>query len=45
TFNTARFAESIKNHKSGTDVITGKTVDVSSSITLEAKSVLVLELK
>ena len=45
TFNTARFAESIKSHKSGTDVITGKTVDVSSSITLEAKSVLVLELK
>jgi len=45
TFNTARFAESIKNHKSGTDVITGKTVDVSSTLTLEAKSVLVLELK
>jgi len=44
-FNTARFAESIKNYKSGTDVITGKTVDVSSTLTLEAKSVLVLELK
>ncbi len=44
TFNTARFAESIKSHKSGKDVISGKTVDVSSSITLEAKSVLVLEL-
>jgi glycosidase len=45
TFKTARFAESIKNLKSSTDVITGKTVDVTGEVTMEPKSVLVLELK
>ena len=44
TFKTARFAESIKTHKSGKDVLTGKTVDVSTEVTIEPKSVLVLEL-
>ncbi|MXN91213.1 alpha-amylase [Flavobacterium sp. Sd200] len=45
TFKTNRFAESIKTHKSGTDVITGKAVNLSGDVTMEAKSVLVLELK
>lgn len=45
TFKSARFAESIKNHKSGVDVITGKTVNVTGDITMEPKSVIVLELK
>ena len=44
TFKTARFTESIKTHKSGKDVLTGKTVDVSTEVTIEPKSVLVLEL-
>ena len=44
TFKTGRFAENIKNHKSGKDVITGKTINLSGEITMEAKSVLVQEL-
>jgi len=44
TFKTARFAESIKSHKSGNDILTGKTVDLSAEVTIEPKSVLVLEL-
>lgn len=42
---TNRFKENIKNFKSGKDVLTGKTFDLSSEITLEPKSALVLELK
>ncbi|MFC0781114.1 glycoside hydrolase family 13 protein [Flavobacterium sp. HJSW_4] len=42
---TNRFKESIKNFKSGKDVITGKTFDLASEITLEPKSALVLELE
>ena len=45
TFGTGRFGESLKNYKSGTDVITGKTVNVTGEITMEPKSVMVLELK
>ena len=45
TFKTARFAENIKNYKSGKEVLTGKTVDVSNEITIEGKSVLILELQ
>jgi glycosidase len=45
TFKSARFAESIKNYKSGTDVVTGKTVNLTGDITMEPKSVLVVELK
>ena len=45
TINTGRFLENIKSFKSGKDVLSGKTVDLSSEISLEAKSVLVLELK
>ncbi|WP_294818176.1 glycoside hydrolase family 13 protein [uncultured Flavobacterium sp.] len=45
TFGTARFAERLNGLTNGKDVLTGKTVDVSKDITMEAKSVLVLELK
>lgn len=45
TFGTARFGESLKNYKSGTDVVTGKTVNVTGDITMEPKSAIVLELK
>lgn len=44
TFKASRFAESIKEHKSGKDVISGKTIDVSGEITMEPKSVFILEL-
>jgi hypothetical protein len=43
--NTARFAENIGNHKTGKDVITEQNIDVTKEITLEPKSVLILELK
>ena len=43
--NTNRFAENIVNYKTGKDVITGKEIDLANEITLEPKSVLILELK
>ncbi|MBP6551098.1 MAG: glycoside hydrolase family 13 protein [Flavobacterium sp.] len=43
--NTTRFAENIGNHKSGKDAITEQNIDVTKEITLEPKSVLILELK
>ena len=45
TFKTNRFAENIQSHQSGKDIHSGKIIDVENEITLEAKSVLVLELK
>ena len=45
SFKTNRFQESIQNHTSGKEVITDKTFDLKSEITLEPKSVLILELK
>ena len=45
TFGTARFAERLTGFSNGKDVLTGKTVDVTKDISMEAKSVLVLELK
>ena len=45
TIKTNRFKENIKNFKSGKDVFTEKTFDLSSEITLEPKSALILELK
>lgn len=45
TFKTARFAERIKNYRSGTDVLTGKSVSLTGDVTMEPKSVLILELK
>jgi glycosidase len=45
TFGTKRFTERLTRFSNGKDVLTGKTVDVTKDITMEAKSVLVLELK
>jgi glycosidase len=45
TLNTMRFAENIRNYKIGKDVITHKIIDLTTEITLEPKSVLILELK
>ena len=45
TLKTDRFAENIENFKTGKDVITDKTIDVTKEITMEPKSVLILELK
>ena len=45
TFSTNRFQESIMNYKTGNDVLFGKTVDLKRDITIEGKSVLILELK
>ena len=42
---TKRFAESIQNNKSGNDVLSGKNIDLTNDISIEGKSVLVLELK
>ncbi|MBF0693862.1 MAG: glycoside hydrolase family 13 protein [Flavobacterium sp.] len=44
TLNTDRFAQNIKNFKSGTDVISGKTVNLSD-LTIEASSAMIVELK
>ena len=45
TFSTNRFQESIANYKTGNDVLTGKSIDLKNDITIEGKSVLILELK
>lgn len=45
TFKTARFQESIKNYKSGKDVLSEKSFDLKKDIEIEGKSVLILELK
>jgi glycosidase len=45
TFKTNRFAESIQNHLGGKDIFTGKMIDLKNELTIEGKSVLVLELK
>jgi len=42
---TNRFQENIKSFKSGKDVLSGKSVDLKNEISLDGKSVLVLELK
>lgn len=42
---TNRFAENIGYYKMGKDVITDKIIDITKEITLEPKSVLILELK
>lgn len=44
-FKTARFQESIGNFKTGKEVLSGKTIDISNEITIDAKSALILELK
>ena len=45
TLKTNRFAENIGNYKTGIDVITDKIIDITKEITMEPKSVLILELK
>ncbi len=45
TVKTDRFAESLTTHKKGKDVLEGKTVDVIKDITMQPKSVLILELQ
>jgi len=42
---TNRFQESIQHYKTGKDIMTGKTVDLKNDITMESKSVLILELQ
>ncbi|WP_291102349.1 MULTISPECIES: glycoside hydrolase family 13 protein [unclassified Flavobacterium] len=44
TINTHRFQENIGNYKTAKDVITEQTIDITNEITLEPKSVLILEL-
>ena len=45
TINTHRFQENIKDYKIGKDVITEQSIDITNEITLEPKSVLILELQ
>lgn len=45
TVATDRFKENIKDFKSGKEVITEQTFDITKEVTLEPKSVLILELK
>ena len=45
TFKTNRFAENIKNYLSGKDIFTETTFDLNNDITIEGKSVMILELK
>lgn len=44
-FKTARFQENIKNFTSGTDVLTGKSINIKNDVTVEGKTALILELK
>ncbi len=45
TVKTSRFKENIQNYTAGKDVITNATFDVKNDISIEGKSVLILELK
>jgi len=45
TLKTDRFTENIGNYKTGKDVISDKIIDVTKEIYMDAKSVLILELK
>ena len=45
TFRTNRFAENIKKYQSGKDIFTEKTFALKNDITIDGKSVLILELK
>ena len=45
TVKTNRFKENIKDFKTGKDVISELTFDVTNEIIIEPKSVLILELK
>jgi glycosidase len=45
TFKTARFQENIKAYKAGKDILTANSYDLSSEISLEEKTALILELE
>ena len=45
TIKTNRFQENIRSFTSGKDVISGKMVDLKEEVSLEGKSVLILELR
>lgn len=45
TFKTSRFQESIQNYTSGKDVLSGLSMDLKNDISIEGKSIFVLELK
>ena len=45
TFKTNRFQENILNYKTGKDILTSSNFDLSNDISIEGKSVLILELK
>ena len=45
TFKTNRFQESIQKYTSGKDLLTGVSIDLKNEITIDGKSVLILELK
>ena len=45
TFKTNRFAENIQNRQTGFEILSGKTIDLKNDISIEGKSVLILELK
>jgi hypothetical protein len=44
-FKTNRFKENTSNYKIGTDVLTGKSINLQNDIEIDGKSVLILELK
>ncbi|MBL7739391.1 MAG: glycoside hydrolase family 13 protein [Chitinophagaceae bacterium] len=45
TINTSRFAEMIRDKRSGTDVLTGQTISLEKAITVAPMSALILEIK
>jgi glycosidase len=45
TIKASRFQESIQNNLYGKDVLTGKSIEFKNDITIEGKSVLILELQ
>jgi glycosidase len=45
TINTSRFKESIKNYSQGLNILDNSTISVEKEINIEAKSILILELK
>lgn len=44
-FKTNRFAENIQGHPTGKDIISGRTIDLKNEVSIEGKSVLIVELK
>jgi hypothetical protein len=44
-FNLIRFQENIKNFVSGTDILSGKTIDLKNELSIDGKTSMILELK